>query len=243
MHAERDECESLLHAASLSYAALGTWGIETGRPPKIKNRRRPTSALLPLYPRKRTWLRHRLMSAMCHSQCLRRDKSTRKRSSCHCQFTHLPPIASAWLRAWESMSSAWQLKAGWLCNRANVRALIQKGQLQIQKGPTSCNPDGKRPSPLWNACRTRNISQPPPAAPNVRFGSKADITWCPSHVRFTPKSGYWSAVPSVPCPGATKLPPITPLMGAMAPGDGGGRKQRCLCHWLPKPDMNATVWY
>jgi len=26
---------------------------------------------------------------------------------------------------------------------------------------------------------------------HVRFGSKADIPQCPSHVRFTPNSGHW----------------------------------------------------
>jgi hypothetical protein len=28
---------------------------------------------------------------------------------------------------------------------------------------------------------------------NVRFGSKADISACPTDVRFTPESGHWSA--------------------------------------------------
>jgi hypothetical protein len=29
------------------------------------------------------------------------------------------------------------------------------------------------------------------SGPDVRFGSKADITRHPQHVRFTPKSGHW----------------------------------------------------
>ena len=36
------------------------------------------------------------------------------------------------------------------------------------------------------------------SGPNVRFGSKADITECPINVRFTPKSGHWNSV--VECP-------------------------------------------
>jgi len=36
-------------------------------------------------------------------------------------------------------------------------------------------------------CVNRWLSRPPV---DVRFGSKADISACPCHVRFTPKSGH-----------------------------------------------------
>jgi len=31
---------------------------------------------------------------------------------------------------------------------------------------------------------------------DVRFGSKADISQCNRHVRFTPESGHWSVLSS-----------------------------------------------
>jgi hypothetical protein len=33
---------------------------------------------------------------------------------------------------------------------------------------------------------------------DVRYGSKADISACPRHVRFTPKSGHWNSVAKCP---------------------------------------------
>jgi hypothetical protein len=33
---------------------------------------------------------------------------------------------------------------------------------------------------------------------NVRFGSLADISECPSDVRFTPESGHWNSVAKCP---------------------------------------------
>src|SRR6516225_3628490 len=46
------------------------------------------------------------------------------------------------------------------------------------------------------------------AVGNVRFGSKADISACPRHVRFTPKSGHRAPVKSsgVLCPDVLNLP-------------------------------------
>src|SRR4029453_1671773 len=56
---------------------------------------------------------------------------------------------------------------------------------RIDRAPTECNlvllPEWRTPCPSEMAC---------PHPVNVRFGSLADISECPKHVRFAPESGH-----------------------------------------------------
>jgi hypothetical protein len=48
------------------------------------------------------------------------------------------------------------------------------------------------------AGKTRSLEVVGSEACNVRFGSKADISACPRHVRFTPESGHYRSANKYP---------------------------------------------